>query len=113
MGQYEKGLSHSHSPEGSAAEGPQCIFSASMPHLLQARMRFCSLRKQIKLALFLFWFSLFLKESFPHIHVIADAQMRTAWENVIVGRGKKKVGAKVTLSTISLKLRCAVTGGII
>lgn len=80
MGQYEKGLSHSHSSEGSAAEGPQCIFSALMPHLLQARMRICRLRKQIKLALFLSFFlvQLVSKGVIPPIHVIADAQMGTA-----------------------------------
>lgn len=57
MGQYEKGLSYSHSSEGSVTEGPECIFTALMPHLLQAHTstRICSLRKQIKLVLVFFF----------------------------------------------------------
>lgn len=80
MGQYEKALSYSHSSEGSATEGPECIFTALMAHLLQAptSTRICSLRKQIKLLLFLFILPFFLKDSFPSMHVTADAQMKTA-----------------------------------
>lgn len=44
MGQYEKGLSYSHSSKGSATEGPECISTALVLHLLQARSKYKDLQ---------------------------------------------------------------------
>lgn len=85
-----------------------------MPHLLQACTRICSLRKQIKLMFFLFFFliQLISKGVIPQHPCYSRCSDGDSWLNVPVkGFIHKKLGAKVTQSTAHLAFRKTVTGG--